>query len=213
MIFQKVGSMSGGEKARLVLCMIVWQKPNLLLLDEPTNHLDLATREALSMALNEYEGTVMLVSHDRALLRAVCDEFWMVSRGKVYPFEGDLEDYQQFLLDEAKRQKEEAKKLSSQTVHSNPNVLEPIVISAASKKPFLSSEQKKLKKRLEQLETQISKQNHLISDLERQIEQSTEMSQITKLGIELSTIQKSLQMNEEDWVLLSEEFDQLSNKP
>ncbi|MGH8857477.1 MAG: ABC-F family ATP-binding cassette domain-containing protein, partial [Polaromonas sp.] len=79
MVKQAVGSMSGGEKARLVLCMIVWQRPNLLLLDEPTNHLDLATREALSMALNEFEGTVMLVSHDRALLRAVCDEFWMVS--------------------------------------------------------------------------------------------------------------------------------------
>ena len=81
--------MSGGEKARLVLCMIVWQRPNLLLLDEPTNHLDLATREALSMALNEFEGTVMLVSHDRALLRAVCDEFWMVSRGGVEPFDGE----------------------------------------------------------------------------------------------------------------------------
>jgi ATP-binding cassette subfamily F protein 3 len=73
MVKQAVGSMSGGEKARLVLCMIVWQRPNLLLLDEPTNHLDLATREALSMALNEFEGTVMLVSHDRALLRAVLD--------------------------------------------------------------------------------------------------------------------------------------------
>jgi ATP-binding cassette subfamily F protein 3 len=83
MVKQAVGSMSGGEKARLVLCMIVWQRPNLLLLDEPTNHLDLATREALAMALNEFEGTVMLVSHDRALLRSVCDEFWMVSRGGV----------------------------------------------------------------------------------------------------------------------------------
>jgi ABC-type Mn2+/Zn2+ transport system ATPase subunit len=81
MVKQAVGSMSGGEKARLVLCMIVWQRPNLLLLDEPTNHLDLATREALAMALNEFEGTVMLVSHDRALLRAVCDEFWLVTRG------------------------------------------------------------------------------------------------------------------------------------
>ncbi len=77
--------MSGGEKARLVLAMIVWQRPNLLLLDEPTNHLDLATREALAMALNEFEGTVMLVSHDRALLRAVCDEFWMVGRGARRP--------------------------------------------------------------------------------------------------------------------------------
>jgi ATP-binding cassette subfamily F protein 3 len=80
MVKQSVGSMSGGEKARLVLAMIVWQRPNLLLLDEPTNHLDLATREALSMALNEFEGTVMLVSHDRALLRAVCDEFWLAGR-------------------------------------------------------------------------------------------------------------------------------------
>src|ERR1035437_3492062 len=102
MVKQPVGTMSGGEKARLVLCMIVWQRPNLLLLDEPTNHLDLATREALSVALNEFEGTVMLVSHDRALLRAVCDEFWLVSRGGVAPFEGDLDDYQRYLLDEAK---------------------------------------------------------------------------------------------------------------
>ncbi|HXE21672.1 MAG TPA: ATP-binding cassette domain-containing protein, partial [Rhodoferax sp.] len=109
MVKQAVGSMSGGEKARLVLCMIVWQRPNLLLLDEPTNHLDLATREALSMALNEFEGTVMLVSHDRALLRAVCDEFWLVTRGGVEPFDGDLDDYQRYLLDEAKRQRESLK--------------------------------------------------------------------------------------------------------
>ena len=108
MVHQAVKTMSGGEKARLVLCMIVWQRPNLLLLDEPTNHLDLATREALGMALNEFEGTVMLVSHDRALLRAVCDEFWLVTKGGVEPFDGDLDDYQQFLRDEARRMREEA---------------------------------------------------------------------------------------------------------
>ncbi|VVD65292.1 putative ABC transporter ATP-binding protein YheS [Pandoraea pneumonica] len=107
MVHQKVGTMSGGEKARLVLCMIVWQRPNLLLLDEPTNHLDLATREALAVALNEFEGTVMLVSHDRALLRAVCDEFWLVTNGGVEPFDGDLDDYQQFLRDEARRMREQ----------------------------------------------------------------------------------------------------------
>ena len=99
MVQQAVGSLSGGEKARLVLAMLVWQRPNLLLLDEPTNHLDLTTREALSMALNEFEGTVMLVSHDRALLREVCDEFWLVARGQVQPFDGDLDDYQKWLLD------------------------------------------------------------------------------------------------------------------
>ncbi|QKE40075.1 MAG: ATP-binding cassette domain-containing protein [Ferrovum myxofaciens] len=103
MLAQRVGTLSGGEKARLVLAMIVWQRPNLLLLDEPTNHLDLATREALSVALNEFEGTVLLVSHDRALLRAVCDEFWLVTGGSVQDFDGDLEDYQRFLLEEAKR--------------------------------------------------------------------------------------------------------------
>ncbi|RKF30578.1 ABC-F family ATP-binding cassette domain-containing protein [Paraburkholderia fungorum] len=108
MVHQAVGTMSGGEKARLVLCMIVWQRPNLLLLDEPTNHLDLATREALGMALNEFEGTVLLVSHDRSLLRAVCDEFWLVTKGGVEPFDGDLDDYQQFLREEARRMREQA---------------------------------------------------------------------------------------------------------
>ena len=99
MATQPVGSLSGGEKARLVLAMLVWQRPNLLLMDEPTNHLDLTTREALSIALNEFEGTVMLVSHDRALLRETCDEFWLVARGKVEPFDGDLDDYQKWLLE------------------------------------------------------------------------------------------------------------------
>jgi ATP-binding cassette, subfamily F, member 3 len=102
MVQQAVGSLSGGEKARLVLAMLVWQRPNLLLLDEPTNHLDLTTREALSIALNEFEGTVMLVSHDRALLREVCDEFWLVARGDVMPFDGDLDEYQQWLLEVAR---------------------------------------------------------------------------------------------------------------
>ena len=99
MVQQAVGTLSGGERARLVMATIVWQRPNLLLLDEPTNHLDLSTREALSIALNEFEGTVLLVSHDRALLREVCDEFWLVTSGGVLPFDGDLDDYQRWLLD------------------------------------------------------------------------------------------------------------------
>ncbi len=133
MVKQPVGTMSGGEKARLVLCMMVWQRPNLLLLDEPTNHLDLATREALGMALNEFEGTVMLVSHDRALLRSVCDEFWMVARGGVAPFDGDLDDYQKYLLEESKRLREVAKvsaKLSANEAAKDLSNFEP---SAAEK--------------------------------------------------------------------------------
>src|SRR5688572_4313275 len=133
MVNQPVGTLSGGEKARLVLAMMVWQRPNLLLLDEPTNHLDLATREALAVALNEFEGTLMLVSHDRALLRSVCDEFWLVGRGKVTDFDGDLDDYQRYLLDEAKRQRELAKEAS----RNAPPEPAPQAVAAAAPAPAL----------------------------------------------------------------------------
>jgi ATP-binding cassette subfamily F protein 3 len=89
---------SGGEKARLALSLIVWQKPNLLLLDEPTNHLDLDTREALAVALAQFEGTLVLVSHDRHLLRATTEQFLIVANGTLQAFDGDLDDYRDLLL-------------------------------------------------------------------------------------------------------------------
>src|SRR2546428_7333260 len=89
---------SGGEKARLALALIVWQRPNLLLLDEPTNHLDLETREALTVALAQFEGTLVLVSHDRHLLRATTDQFLIIADGRLAPFDGDLEDYRDWLF-------------------------------------------------------------------------------------------------------------------
>jgi ATP-binding cassette subfamily F protein 3 len=98
MVTSKIAPFSGGEKARLALALIVWQRPNLLLLDEPTNHLDLETREALTMALAQFEGTVVLVSHDRHLLRATTDEFMIVADGKLQPFDGDLDDYRDWLF-------------------------------------------------------------------------------------------------------------------
>ena len=104
--FGQVGSFSGGEKARLALALVAWQKPNLLLLDEPTNHLDLEMREALTQALASFEGTVILVSHDRHLLRATVDEFWRVADHRVEPFDGDLDDYRAWLkarLEESRR--------------------------------------------------------------------------------------------------------------
>lgn len=107
-VHQPVESMSGGERARLVMATIVWQSPNLLLLDEPTNHLDLVTREALALALNDFDGTVMLVSHDRAMLRATCDSYWLVSDGGVSPFDGDLQDYQRYLAEQEKRRQRQA---------------------------------------------------------------------------------------------------------
>jgi len=105
-----VENFSGGEKARLALGLIVWQRPNLLLLDEPTNHLDLDTREALAVALAQFEGTLILVSHDRHLLRATTDEFLIVAGGTLRPFDGDMDDYRDFLLKkEPKKEKEKEK--------------------------------------------------------------------------------------------------------
>ena len=93
-----IATFSGGEKARLALALIVWQRPNLLLLDEPTNHLDLETREALTVALAQFEGTLVLVSHDRHLLRATTEQFLIVADGRLRPFDGDLDDYRDWLL-------------------------------------------------------------------------------------------------------------------
>ncbi len=185
MVKQSVGSMSGGEKARLVLCMMVWQRPNLLLLDEPTNHLDLATREALSMALNEFEGTVMLVSHDRALLRAVCDEFWLVSKGGIAPFDGDLDDYQQFLLDEAKRMKALAQAEQAQLQQK---------VQAAAAKPSLPKTPP---------QGSYKKQQRLESDmqtLEQEKEKLTQSMSLTTVPTELARLGKQLQ-NTEDQLL------------
>ncbi len=101
MALAPVGPFSGGEKARLALALIIWKRPNLLLLDEPTNHLDLEMREALTVALAQFEGTLILVSHDRHLLRACADEFLLVGQGKVTPFDGDLDEYRSWLLKNA----------------------------------------------------------------------------------------------------------------
>ncbi|SNS76386.1 ATP-binding cassette, subfamily F, member 3 [Noviherbaspirillum humi] len=98
MVTSSIAPFSGGEKARLALALIVWQRPNLLLLDEPTNHLDLETREALTMALAQFEGTLVLVSHDRHLLRATTDQFFIVADGRLNPFDGDLDDYRDWLF-------------------------------------------------------------------------------------------------------------------
>ena len=97
MAMAPVAPFSGGEKARLALALLVWQRPNLILLDEPTNHLDLEMRHALTLALQEYEGAIVLVSHDRHLLRTTADSLWLVAEGRVQPFDGDLDDYRDWL--------------------------------------------------------------------------------------------------------------------
>jgi ATP-binding cassette subfamily F protein 3 len=199
MVKQAVGSMSGGEKARLVLCMIVWQRPNLLLLDEPTNHLDLATREALAMALNEFDGTVMLVSHDRALLRSVCDEFWMVSRGGVEPFDGDLDDYQRYLLDEAKRQRELAKeeaKAGAAAIAAPVPVVAPVAVKAGPSVDAI----KKWKKELGAVEARMQTLNTEGAELEAKLSTNPHPSEIAEAGKRLKAVNAELQTLEEQWL-------------
>ena len=202
MVKQTVGSMSGGEKARLVLCMLVWQRPNLLLLDEPTNHLDLATREALSVALNEFEGTVMLVSHDRALLRAVCDEFWMVSRGGISPFDGDLDDYQRFLLDEAKR----LKAMAATPASTTQAVVKPIE-KMGSAKPSLPS-LKHLQKELAQVESKMQSLEAQRDALHALLASANlSVSDLATNGKALKQIEEELPALETQWLALTEQLD------
>jgi ATP-binding cassette subfamily F protein 3 len=202
MVKQAVGSMSGGEKARLVLCMIVWQRPNLLLLDEPTNHLDLATREALSMALNEFEGTVMLVSHDRALLRAVCDEFWLVSRGGVSPFDGDLDDYQRYLLDEAKRQREAAKE-ESKAAERKKDSAAVIAAPAVGAQSHPAEQLRSWKKELESIETRIATLNAEGAAMEGKLSTNPHPTEVAEAGKRLKAVNRELQDLEERWLELS----------
>jgi ATP-binding cassette subfamily F protein 3 len=202
MVKQAVGTMSGGEKARLVLCMLVWQRPNLLLMDEPTNHLDLATREALAMALNEFEGTVMLVSHDRSLLRSVCDEFWLVSHGGIEPFEGDLDDYQRYLLNEAKRAREDLKE-SLRTPQTAPVATSPAVATA-----------KKTPVNLKALRLELGKLEQTILDLQTKkhalvarLATALPAQEIGELGAKLQKLDEELDTCEERWLVVSEQIE------
>jgi ATP-binding cassette subfamily F protein 3 len=224
MVKQAVGSMSGGEKARLVLCMIVWQRPNLLLLDEPTNHLDLATREALAMALNEFEGTVMLVSHDRALLRAVCDEFWLVTHGGVEPFDGDLDDYQRYLLDEAKRQRESLKESLKEPVVATKNIAEseePATTTGifysknasglrklgAQRRQQQADKAKPFKRELEGCEKRMSELTQEKARLEAQLATPLAPAAIADAGKRLKAVGDELHTLEERWLELTEQIE------
>ncbi len=213
MVKQSVGSMSGGEKARLVLAMMVWQRPNLLLMDEPTNHLDLVTREALAMALNEFEGTVMLVSHDRALLRSVCDEFWLVGRGGIAPFDGDLDDYQQYLLDESKRLRELASQQESKTIA--PVVIAAPAVSTRAGDVFGMNLPKdkparvpqKHQRELADAERRLAELNTEKTTLEALLSTPLKPAEIADTGRRLKQVTDDLAAAEEHWLAVSEQIE------
>jgi len=167
---EKVGPFSGGEKARLVLALIVWQKPNLLLLDEPTNHLDLDMRQALTLALQSFEGAMVIVSHDRYLLRATTDDLYLVHDRQVAPFDGDLVDYYKWLQDQQKAERKEQQAQAAPKDNAN---------SAAAKKDQKrrEAELRKLtapiRKKLTQLEAKMDKLNEIVADSEQQLSESS----------------------------------------
>jgi ATP-binding cassette subfamily F protein 3 len=211
--------------------MIVWQRPNLLLLDEPTNHLDLATREALSMALNEFEGTVMLVSHDRALLRAVCDEFWLVGRGAIGPFDGDLDDYQRYLLDESRRLREVAKEEAREETRENApaeQVAAPAVATpppatkvapkvasgenrkaSAQNRQQLAEKTRPLRKELEQIDQRMGALNAEKANLEQRLATPLAPADIAEAGRRLKAASDEIATLEERWLELSGELEAL----
>lgn len=166
-----IRSFSGGEKARVALAVIAWQKPNLLLLDEPTNHLDLEMRQALTMALQNFDGAMVVVSHDRHLLRNTVDEFWLVNDGLVTEYEGDLEDYERWLADRRKDDDQPPRRDSQSTV--------------APAGAGLTAEQRKARKREQaELRQQLSPWKKALARAEKTME--TSQSRLAELEQALS---------------------------
>ena len=176
---EKVAPFSGGEKARLVLALIVWQKPNLLLLDEPTNHLDLDMRQALTLALQTFEGAMVIVSHDRYLLRATTDDLYLVHNKQVAPFDGDLDQYYKWLTDQQKAERREVQPTPTEKSATN---------SAAAKKEQkrreaeLRKQTAPIRKTIAKLETKMDSLNSL-SQAELQLSDNSLMSQKIKLNL------------------------------
>lgn len=161
--FGEVGTYSGGEKARLALALVAWQKPNLLLLDEPTNHLDLEMREALTEALASFEGTVILVSHDRHLLRATVDEFWRVADNRVEPFDGDLEDYRAWLKARLEENRHDARSEKKERQSQQPSSDRKAARKAAAE---LREKLRPLKKERDQAEKAMEKAQQALEEVE-----------------------------------------------
>ncbi|MET0534735.1 MAG: ATP-binding cassette domain-containing protein, partial [Steroidobacter sp.] len=203
-VFEPVGPFSGGEKARLVLALVSYLRPNLLLLDEPTNHLDLEMRQALAIALQDYEAAVVLVSHDRHLLRAVADELVLVDQGRAVPFDGDLDDYAKWFTT---REEAETTEESS-----------PTALSAEQKKQRkreeaerrirlspLKAEISRLEKQLERLEKERASVETSLADPE--IYNPASKQKLQELLQKQTQLKRDISNTETDWLTATEKLD------
>jgi len=238
MVSSPIAPFSGGEKARLALALIVWQKPNLLLLDEPTNHLDLETREALTVALAQFEGTLVLVSHDRHLLRATTEEFLIVADGSLKPFDGDLDDYRDWLFKTklavakpakpakpGKTEPEPAARMSPSEIRES--APEPVLSTAERKeqkrqeaeiRQRLSTQKKPIETRIKRLEEKMAKANARKADLDAQLADPAIYAEANKEAVkahlfEQATLAKELEQLEGEWLEQQAELEALDNCP
>ncbi|MCU7938989.1 MAG: ATP-binding cassette domain-containing protein [gamma proteobacterium symbiont of Bathyaustriella thionipta] len=214
----KIAPFSGGEKARLVFATLVYQKPNLLLLDEPTNHLDLDMRHAISLALQEFEGAMVIVSHDRHLLRSVTDEFYLVVDQKVTAFKGDLEDYRNWITDQKKQEAVDNVVIKAAKDHTGKN--KTPVNSAQSKKEQkrLEAEKRKLLQPLRNKQTKLEKEMDKLTHEKEKIEvllaspdiyEDSKKVHLKDLLQQQVKLTQSLDDTEEQWMIISEELESL----
>ena len=210
---QAVKSFSGGEKARLVLALIVWQRPNLLLLDEPTNHLDLDMRQALTEALVDYEGSLVIVSHDRHLLRNTVEEFYLVHDKQVEEFKGDLDDYQKWLTEQNSQliSKSNDEIEATENATSNQNRKEQ-----KRREAELRQQTAPFRKKIVQLEDKMDKYSQQLVAIENQLSDSElynaeNKEKLTALLNEQVTVKKSLEIVEADWMIAQETLEGMLN--
>ena len=206
---QAVKFFSGGEKARLVLALIVWQRPNLLLLDEPTNHLDLDMRQALTEALVDYEGSLVVVSHDRHLLRNTVEEFYLVNDKKVEEFKGDLEDYQKWLSEQNSRPENKV----SENVGDNENSVQNRK-EQKRREAELRQQTAPLRKKITQLEEKMNKFSSELTSIENQLADAElynaeNKEKLTALLVQQVDVKKALDDVEMEWMTAQEELEEM----
>lgn len=214
-IDQKIGVMSGGEKARLALALIAWDRPNILVLDEPTNHLDMSVREALTVALADFEGALLLVSHDRHLLKTCAERLILVHEGQVTEYEGDLDDYATLVLEHRKSSAKAQRVVQPLAEDPQVNRKEQRRIEAqqraelaAKRKPLLNRLQK-VEKEMQASGEQLKAIDSTLADAEWYRNASPDiLAQTLKERGELATLNEKL---ESEWLDLSEAIEQLGN--
>jgi ATP-binding cassette subfamily F protein 3 len=222
MVTSPIRPFSGGEKARLALALIVWQRPNLLLLDEPTNHLDLETREALTLALAQFEGTLVVVSHDRHLLRATTDQFIIVADGKLQPFDGDLDDYKDWLFQTKLGKGTEVLPTASKATQTATAAAPVPAVDRKEQKRLEAEERqrmaalkKPIENRIKRLEEQMAKLNAKKAEidarlLEPAIYEADKKEELKNLVADQAFCVRDLGTLENEWLELQEQLEGLA---